>query len=195
MMTALIFALAFLMGSVPFGLLLTQAFTDQDLRKIGSGNIGATNVLRTGNKGLALATVLLDGGKAFMAVILIQRFGDAGEIEAWWPALAALGAVSGHCFSPWLKFQGGKGVASFLGAWLALSGLGFMALVVWIVVAAIWRRSSLAALSASFSAPLLLVGDLAGFGLMALLSLIIWGRHAANIRRLWDGSEPKIGES
>lgn len=195
MMSLLIFALTFLMGSVPFGLLLTQAFTDQDLRKIGSGNIGATNVLRTGNKVLALATVLLDGGKAAMAVLLIHRFGDVGQIEPWWPALAALGAVAGHCFSPWLKFQGGKGVASFLGAWLVLTGLGFMTLVVWIVVAAIWRRSSLAALSASFSAPLLLSGQWVSFGLMAALSVIVWVRHWPNIQRLWDGSEPLIGQS
>ena len=194
-MSLLIFMIAFLMGSVPFGLLLTQAFTDQDLREIGSGNIGATNVLRAGHKGLAVATVLLDGGKGLMAVLLVHRFGDVGHIEAWWPALAALGAVSGHCFSPWLRFQGGKGVASFLGAWLLLTGLGFMAIVVWLVVAALWRRSSLAALSASFSAPFLLWGDWLSLGLISILSLIIWLRHWANLRRLLDDTEPLIGQS
>lgn len=193
--TAVFTGLAYLIGSVPFGLLLAQAFMGTDLRQIGSGNIGATNVLRTGSKTLALATVLLDGTKAALPLLILHQIKIAGlPTEPWWPGLLALGVCMGHCYPIWLKFKGGKAVASFLGVWIALLPWAGLTLgLVWLVVAVIWRRSSLAALSASFSAPFLVIDQPILFGFMIALSVLIWWRHHANFARLLNDTEPKIG--
>ena len=181
----------YLLGSIPFGLLLTRLAGKGDIRKMGSGNIGATNVLRTGSKGLAVATLLLDGGKAFAAVVLARYFW--GETAAM---IAGSFAFIGHLFPLWLKFAGGKGVATMIGALLALSwpaGLGFCA--VWLLVALIRRQSSLAALSAAAAAPLLAwVLDGPALALTSLLlAILLFYRHHENIRRLLAGVEPRIG--
>ncbi|ARJ69483.1 glycerol-3-phosphate 1-O-acyltransferase PlsY [Paracoccus contaminans] len=181
----------YLLGSVPFGVLITRALGLGDLRAIGSGNIGATNVLRTGNKGAALATLLLDGGKGAAAVLLARCWG--GEAAA----LAAGGAAFlGHLFPVWLGFRGGKGVATFLGTALALFWpVGLIACGLWLASAAITRVSSLSALVAAAGAP---VAALA-FGLrglaavLALMAILVFIRHAANIRRIAAGTEPRIG--
>lgn len=185
---ALIFG--YLLGSIPFGLLLTRAAGLGDVRSIGSGNIGATNVLRTGNRKLAAATLLLDALKGTAAVLLASNY--AAELGLW----AGFGAFLGHLFPVWLGFRGGKGVATYLGvlagaSWLA--ALGFAA--VWLAVAAMSRYSSLSALLATLIAPFLLwalgLGELAR--LFAVLSLLVWMMHHANIRRLLAGEEPRIG--
>lgn len=190
-------ALAYGIGSVPFGLLLTQAFHNQDLRGIGSGNIGATNVLRTGSKALALATLILDAGKAIVPVLIIYQLERAGfPTQPWWPGLVALAVCLGHCFPIWLQFQGGKAVSCFLGVWLALFFWGGVSLcAVWLIIAALWRQSSLAALSASFAAPLLVYDRPELLGFMLALSVLVWLRHRANLQRLLAGTEPKIGQS
>lgn len=185
--------LGYLIGSVPFGIIITRAMNLGDLRQIGSGNIGATNVLRTGNKTAAALTLLLDGGKGAVVVLLAQYL--AGEDAA---QIAALAAFIGHCFPVWLKFKGGKGVATFLGIILALAWpVGLCALATWAVVAAVMRYSSLAALMAAGLSPLWAV--LTGRGevllLTLLLGILIYIRHAANIGRLRAGTEPKIGKS
>ena len=184
--------LGYLLGSIPFGVLITRALGLGDLRAIGSGNIGATNVLRTGSKGAALATLLLDGGKGAVAVLVARAI--AGEPAA---LFAALGAFLGHLFPVWLGFRGGKGVASFLGIMLALAWpAGIAACLTWLAVAAVFRVSSLAALVAAASAPLWL----AAFGrsdavwLAVALALLVFVRHHANIRRLLAGTEPRIGK-
>lgn len=182
---------AYLLGSIPFGLLLTRAAGFGDIRRVGSGNIGATNVLRTGNKALAASVLLLDGAKGAAAVLLAAWL--AGR--AWAP-VAGLAAVAGHCFPVWLRFRGGKGVATGLGmgfgiAWPA--GLGIVA--VWLLGAAITRISSAAALLACMAAPVLVwatAGQLAA-GMMLAAALLIVSRHGANIARLRDGTEPRIG--
>ncbi len=191
--TAFSYALiaGYLLGSIPFGLLLTRLAGKGDIRKMGSGNIGATNVLRTGSKGLAAATLLLDGGKAFAAVVLAGYFW--GETAAM---IAGSFAFVGHLFPLWLKFAGGKGVATMIGALLALSwpvGLGFCA--VWLLVALIRRQSSLAALSAAAAAPLLAWAlDGPALALTSLLlAILLFYRHHENIRRLMAGAEPRIG--
>jgi glycerol-3-phosphate acyltransferase PlsY len=170
---------------------LTRAAGLGDIRAIGSGNIGATNVLRTGNKGLALATLLLDGGKGAIAVLVIG---------ALFPAPAALiagvGAVLGHNFPIWLRFKGGKGVATTLGTILAAAPLvGAMACATWAVIAALFRYSSLAALTALALAPVyaILMHDTYGAVAFAGLGVLGWVRHHANITRLLRGEEPKIG--
>lgn len=183
---------AYLLGSVPFGLLVSRVMGLGDVRKIGSGNIGATNVLRTGNKKAALATLLLDGGKGAVAVLLARYFFNDAAAQ-----VAALGAFLGHLFPLYLGFRGGKGVATFLGILLALHPLtGLAACATWLVTALLLRMSSLAALVAAASAPLWLLafGLNNTTGLGVGLALLIWVRHHANIRRIWAGTEPKIGK-
>ena len=182
--------LGYALGSIPFGLILTRLTGAGDLRAIGSGNIGATNVLRTGRKGLAAATLVLDGAKGFLAVWLAWR---------WLPdcaALAALGAVLGHCFPVWLKFRGGKGVATKLGVALGLGWqLGLIYALVWLAVMAVTRVSSLAGMSAALSAPLAAwaLGEPAFVPVLAALAALVLWQHRANIARLRAGTEPKIG--
>ncbi|MCE6958876.1 glycerol-3-phosphate 1-O-acyltransferase PlsY [Cereibacter sphaeroides] len=183
--------LGYLLGSIPFGIVITRAFGLGDLRQIGSGNIGATNVLRTGNKPAALATLLLDSGKGAIAV-LIARFA-VGEDAA---QLAALTSFLGHLFPVWLGFRGGKGVATFLGTLLALAWpVGIACCLTWLATAAVSRISSLSALVAAASSVLWMF--LLGQGQMALLGLLltamIFYRHSANISRLMAGTEPRIG--
>jgi glycerol-3-phosphate acyltransferase PlsY len=181
----------FLLGSIPFGLLLTRAAGLGDIRKIGSGNIGATNVLRTGNKALAAATLLLDALKGLAPVLAFNLM--------WGPmpaAAAAAGAVLGHMFPPWLGFKGGKGMATALGVLLGLSWLVFVITgALWLLVAAVFRYSSLATL---FS---ILGGAIASWWfvpqaapVIGLLTVLVWAKHHANIRRLLGGTEPKIGQ-
>jgi acyl phosphate:glycerol-3-phosphate acyltransferase len=183
----LIFAIAYLLGSVPFGLVLTKLSGEGDLRSVGSGNIGATNVLRTGRKGLAAATLLLDLLKGFAAVKLGEWLG--GD-----PAWAALGAVIGHCFPAWLRFKGGKGVATLMGVSLGLAWpVGAVYAAVWIVMLA-WRRiSSLAGLSAAVAAPIVAwaTGNLFYTPVLAILAVLVMWLHRANIARLRAGTEPK----
>jgi len=183
------FLIAYLLGSIPFGLLLTRIAGHGDIRQIGSGNIGATNVLRTGDKKLALATLLLDGGKGALAVALAWRFGPDMAV------LAAAGAMIGHCFPVWLKFKGGKGVATALGVWLALVPLaGLIACATWLAVAVASRYSSLSALIALAVAPVA-AWQLAGPQFAQVggaIAVLVWVRHHENIRRLLRGEESKI---
>ena len=184
--------LAYLLGSVPFGVVITRAMGLGDLRKIGSGNIGATNVLRTGNKGAAAATLILDAAKGGIAVLIARAM--VGEDAA---QVAALASFLGHLFPVWLRFKGGKGVATFLGILLALAWpIGLMACATWLVVAAVSRISSLSALAAAGLAPgYLAFGGYSDMVLLALLlAILVWVRHAANIRRMRDGTEPRIGK-
>jgi glycerol-3-phosphate acyltransferase PlsY len=181
-----------LCGSIPFGLLLTRAAGLGDIRAIGSGNIGATNVLRTGHRGLAAATLLLDAAKGAAAVQLTAiLFGTQ------WMPLAALSAVVGHCFTPWLAFKGGKGVATGLGALLALDWrLGVVACATWLVVALATRVSSAAALAAFAISPLVAAWWLPAYwwvAPLAIAALVFW-RHQGNIRRLLAGTEARIGK-
>jgi glycerol-3-phosphate acyltransferase PlsY len=181
----------YLLGSIPFGLLLTRMAGLGDVRQIGSGNIGATNVLRTGRKGLAAATLLLDAGKGAAAVLIAKMWGPDMAL------VAAFGAVVGHLFPVWLGFKGGKGVATTLGVLLALSlPVGAACCALWLLVAGVFRYSSLAALFAVGAAPLLswfLLGDLQMVQLTAVLAALVWLRHHENIRRLLKGEESKIG--
>ena len=186
---ALIFG--YLLGSIPSGLLITRAAGGPDVRSIGSGNIGATNVLRTGRKDLAAATLLLDALKGTLAVLVVAHFATPKAALA-----AGLGAFLGHLFPAWLKFKGGKGVATYIGLLIGLwwpGALLFCAL--WLVVAVISRYSSLAALIASALTPLglFLLGQPAAAALFLLLSVLLWVMHRANIGRLLDGSEGRIG--
>jgi glycerol-3-phosphate acyltransferase PlsY len=190
MIAALAFAFGYLLGSIPFGFLLTRAAGGPDIRAIGSGNIGATNVLRTGNKALAAATLLCDMLKGSLAVLAASRYGAD-------PALAAaLGAFLGHLFPVWLKFKGGKGVATYIGLLIGLHwpvALFFCA--VWLAVAAAVRYSSLAALIASALTPLAIwyFGLPKVAALFLLLTVLLWVMHRANIERLLNGTEGKIG--
>jgi glycerol-3-phosphate acyltransferase PlsY len=185
------FVFGYLLGAIPFGLLLTRIAGLGDIRSIGSGNIGATNVLRTGNKALAAATLLLDGGKGAVAVLLAGMYGPDTA------ALAALGAVLGHMFPVWLRFKGGKAVATALGIWLALAWpISVAACAIWLLVAALFRYSSLAGLVALAATPLLAwfwLTDPNLTGLAVVVALLVFARHHANIRRLLAGNEPKIG--
>jgi len=181
----------YLLGSIPFGLLLTRAVGLGDIRRIGSGNIGATNVLRTGNKALAAATLLLDGGKGAAAVLIAGHWGPDMMI------MAGGGAMVGHLFPAWLRFKGGKGVATALGVLLALAWpVGLVACAVWLAAAFLFRYSSLAALLAAASAPVAawLIADRQKAQMALFLALLVWLRHHANIRRLLRGEEPKIGK-
>ena len=184
-------AFGYLLGSIPFGIIVTRAMGLGDVRQIGSGNIGTTNVLRTGNKKAALATLLLDAGKGAAAVLIVRLLAAEDAVQ-----LAALAAFIGHCFPVWLRFRGGKGVATFLGILLALSlPLGAAACATWLVVALVMRYSSLAALLAAgmspFWAMLLQYGQ--AMLLCFVLGLLIYARHWGNIRRLRNGTEPRIG--
>jgi acyl phosphate:glycerol-3-phosphate acyltransferase len=184
--------IGYLLGSIPFGLILTRVAGLGDIRAIGSGNIGATNVLRTGRKDIAAATLLLDAVKGTVAVFIGWRFGLEGALAA------ALGAYLGHCFPVWLKFKGGKGVATFLGVLAALHWPTMViTALVWLGVAVAMRYSSLSALVASVAAPivLLLFGLQEIAVLAALLTIIIWVKHRANLQRLLAGEESKIGAS
>lgn len=185
------FAGGYLLGSIPFGLLLARLAGLGDIRGIGSGNIGATNVLRTGRKGLAAATLLLDGGKGAGAVLLAGLWGPDLQL------MAALGAVLGHIFPLWLRFRGGKGMATVLGVLLALAWqAGLAACATWLLVAGLLRYSSLATLLSVAAAPLyiwLFTRDLQLVELIAVLAALVWIRHRVNIARLLKGAEPKIG--
>ena len=182
----------YLIGSIPFGLLLTKAAGLGDIRQVGSGNIGATNVLRTGRKGLAAATLILDGLKGAVAVLLARQFlGDQDVV-------VGTAAVLGHLFPVWLGFRGGKGVATGLGVLLAAAWpVGLACCAVWLVAAKLLKMSSAAALTAFAAAPLFaLVLSSADHALMALLiAVLVFWRHEANIRRLLAGTEPRIGKS
>lgn len=190
---ALTAVLAYLLGSVPFGLVMARLFGLGDLRQIGSGNIGATNVLRTGSKPAAALTLILDAAKAGIAV-LIARAAFAEDAAQ----LAGFAAFLGHCFPIWLGFKGGKGVATFLGTLIALAfPLGAAACATWLVTALLFRISSLSALAAAALSPLwavLLGRPDAVLLCLALAGLVFW-RHKPNIARILDGSEPKIGKS
>ena len=181
----------YLLGSVPFGLVLTRFAGLGDIRKIGSGNIGTTNVLRTGRKDLAAATLLLDGGKGAAAALIAAGWGPDMAL------VAGLGALLGHLYPCWLRFKGGKGVATALGVLLALAWpVGVAACATWLLVAALFRYSSLAALLSLAAAPAfawLLMRDLQMVEFSAIVALLIWAKHHTNIRRLVKGKEPKIG--
>lgn len=182
----------YLLGSIPAGIILARVFGLGDLRRIGSGNIGATNVLRTGNKRAAALTLLIDGGKGAVAVLLARWLG--GEDGA---QIAGLAAFLGHCFPVWLGFRGGKGVATFFGITLALAWpVGLAAAATWLAVAALTRFSSLAALMAAGFMPIwaVLLGRGELFLIGIVLGLLIYWRHWANIRRLRAGTETRIGE-
>ncbi|KQY65013.1 MULTISPECIES: glycerol-3-phosphate 1-O-acyltransferase PlsY [unclassified Brevundimonas] len=197
---ALVAVGGYLLGSIPFGVILTRLVTGEDVRSIGSGNIGATNVLRTGRKDLAFATLILDAGKGAAAYLIAQ---------ALFPGVPALAAIAGgaaflgHLFPVWLGFRGGKGVATFFGLLLAAAWpLGLLAGATWLLVAALFRMSSLAALLAAAAAPVYAILPLATLGrptpapvaaLALFTALLIWIRHHENIARLLRGTEPRIG--
>jgi acyl phosphate:glycerol-3-phosphate acyltransferase len=185
--------IGYLFGSIPFGLILTRLAGTQDIRSVGSGNIGATNVLRTGHKGLAAATLICDMLKGTVAVIIAGYYGGPSAAM-----LAALGAFLGHLFPVWLNFKGGKGVAVYIGV---LIGLFWPAAVIfgalWIATAATSRYSSLSALVASFITPIFLwwFGHLALASLFAVLTMLLFYMHRENIKRLQNGKEGRIGET
>jgi len=188
---ALTAVLGYLLGSVPFGIVIARAFGLGDLRRIGSGNIGATNVLRTGNRLAAFLTLALDSGKGAIAVLIARAAlaEDAAQV-------AAIAAFAGHLFPVWLGFKGGKGVATFLGTLLALAWpVGIAACTIWLLTAAISRISSLSAMVAAVLSPLaaILLGQPQVAALCTLLALVILERHKANIARLLKGEEPRIG--
>lgn len=190
--TLLPLLVGYVLGSIPFGLLITRVAGVGDIRAIGSGNIGATNVLRTGRKGLAALTLLADALKGSLAVWLFLSSGADVAVTA------GLGAFVGHILPVWLKFKGGKGVAVYVGVLMALTMTGFLTFaVVWLGMAAIFRFSSLAALTATVAVPVVLwvLGEHSNFtcGILALMTVIAWIKHQANIQRLLNGSEGKIG--
>ena len=183
--------IGYLLGSIPFGILLTRMFGAGDLRRIGSGNIGATNVLRTGRKDLAAATLLLDGVKGAVAVVIAERI---------LPGLGALGGLSaffGHCYPLWLGFRGGKGVATMLGVALAIAWpVGLIFAGVWLTALAMLRYSSVGGMAAAAVAPVaaLLLGRLDLVPLFLALALIVMWKHRANLARLRSGDEPRVGQ-
>jgi glycerol-3-phosphate acyltransferase PlsY len=184
-------AIGYLLGSVPFGMVVARVMNLGNLREIGSGNIGATNVLRTGNKTAAALTLILDAAKGAIALLLARYF--AGEDAA---QLAAVMAMIGHCFPVWLSFKGGKGVATFLGIMLAYAfPVGLACCAAWLVGAFLWRISSMGALfSASISTIILLVlGSGTALIMGFILTIVIFYRHRENIQRVRNGTEPKIG--
>lgn len=188
--------LGYLLGSIPFGLVLTRAAGLGDVRDIGSGNIGATNVLRTGNKGIAALTLLLDLLKGTAAVLIGHAIGALGGVAILASLAAGLAAFIGHTYPVWLGFKGGKGVATYIGILLGLNWPGALAFCsVWLLVAILSRYSSLSAIVAAIVTPiwLLTVGDYATAILAALLSVLLIYKHRANIHRLVAGEEPRIG--
>ena len=189
----LIVAVGYLLGSIPFGLLLTRAAGLGDIRRVGSGNIGATNVLRTGRRGLAAATLLLDGAKGAAGALI--GVAVAGPPGAFWGGLAA---VLGHLFPIWLGFRGGKGIATGFGALIAASpAVGLPAGAIWLLVARLGRRSSVASLSAFAAAPVIAAILGAPWEILALavcVAGLVFIRHESNIRRLFAGTEPRIGQ-
>jgi len=189
LLAALIFG--YLLGSIPFGLIFTRMAGLGDVRKIGSGNIGATNVLRTGRKGLAAATLLCDALKGTAAVLIAAQWGPQ------FATVAALGAFMGHLFPVWLKFKGGKGVATFIGVLIGLKPLAALVFVlIWIGVAFASRYSSLSALVASAATPVVLwfLGEPGMAGTTIILVALLWWKHSQNISRLLAGTEGKIGQ-
>ncbi len=185
------FAGGYLLGSIPFGLLLTRLAGLGDIRAIGSGNIGATNVLRSGRKDLAAATLLLDGAKGAVAVLIAAYFGPDTAL------MAGLGALLGHLFPVWLSFKGGKGVATALGTLLAIAWpIGILVCLLWLLVAGIFRYSSLASLASLAGSPIIAwftLGDIQLVQFAAIVAVLVWLRHSGNISRLVKGEEPKIG--
>jgi len=189
--TVAFFLCGYLLGSIPFGLLLTRAAGGPDVRTIGSGNIGATNVLRTGRKGLAAATLICDALKGTLAVLVIARY---ASYEA--SLLAGFGAFIGHLFPVWLNFKGGKGVATYIGLLIGIYWpCAVIFCAIWLVVAVISRYSSLSALIASALTPLAfwLLAKPQAAGWFLLMTVLLWITHRTNIRRLLNGSEGKIG--
>ena len=183
--------LGYLLGSIPFGLVLTRAAGFGDIRKIGSGNIGATNVLRTGNKPLALATLLLDGGKGAIAALIAAQFSPLLAV------IAGGAALLGHLFPVWLGFKGGKGVATTLGTLLAVNWMvGIAACLTWLAVAIGFRISSLSALVAVALSPLYayILGTGPQVVFAAFAAALVWIRHSENIGRMLKGTEPRIGK-
>ena len=190
MNTLLALLAGYLLGSIPFGLVLARMAGLGDIRTIGSGNIGATNVLRTGRKDVAAATVLLDAGKGAAAVLFATQWGANAAL------LAGMAAVLGHCTSPWVGFRGGKGIATGFGVILAIAWpVGLLCAAIWLATATLTKRSSPAALLACAAAPLLMLAFRTPQTALAttLVSLLIIARHHTNIRRLLAGTEPKIG--
>ncbi len=184
-------AAGYLLGSIPFGLLLTAAAGAGNLREIGSGNIGATNVLRTGRKGLAAATLLLDAGKGALAVLLARHFFDSAA------GLAAIGAFLGHLYPVWIRFRGGKGIATMLGIALAFlwpAGLAFA--LVWAAAALITRYSSVGGMAGAVAAPVasIIMGDPGAAFLFAGMAVLVLWKHRDNIGRLMKGTESRIGK-
>jgi glycerol-3-phosphate acyltransferase PlsY len=183
---------AYILGSIPFGVVITRAMGLGDLRQIGSGNIGATNVLRTGNKGAALATLVLDAAKGGIAVLIARAL--LGEDSA---QLAGLFAFLGHLFPVWLGFRGGKGVATFLGILIALSWpIGLAACATWLVMALVTRTSSVAALASAGTSALwlLFLNEGRMLLLVVILTILVYIRHSENLKRIKEGTEPKIGQ-
>jgi glycerol-3-phosphate acyltransferase PlsY len=190
----LLTAAGYLLGSIPFGVLLTRAFGAGDLRQIGSGNIGATNVLRTGRKELAAATLILDGAKGAVAVLLARHFvPQLGDHAAM---IAGAAAMIGHCYPVWLKFRGGKGVATLLGLALALAWpVGLVFAAVWLGTVLLLRISSLGGMAGAVAAPVAALAfgyPVYAVGLAGLAVIVLW-RHRENIARLRAGSEPRVG--
>jgi len=190
------FVLGYVLGSIPFGLILTRVAGKGDIRKVGSGNIGATNVLRAGGRALAAATLLLDALKATAAVVIAQQLWPGLE---WSTAavVAGAGALVGHLYPVWLKFRGGKGVATFLGLLIPLLPIvAAIYALVWVAALLIVRISSVAGMLAAMSAPIaaLALGGAYFPIVLAFAILVVW-RHHANLARLWAGTEPKIGRS
>jgi acyl phosphate:glycerol-3-phosphate acyltransferase len=187
---ALVIGIGYLLGAIPFGLILTRLFGAGDLRKVGSGNIGATNVLRTGRKGLAAATLLLDMGKGAAAVCIARMIA---------PELALIGgfaAFLGHCYPVWLKFNGGKGVATMLGIALAFNwGIGLIFAGVWIGALALSRMSSVGGMSAAVATPVAtwVIFDWHPAKMLGLMAIIVLWKHRENISRISAGTEPKVG--
>ena len=182
----------YLLGSIPSGVVLTRVMGLGDLRAIGSGNIGATNVLRTGNKTAAALTLVFDAAKGVIAVLLARFITGEDAVQ-----VAALAAMIGHCYPVWLKFKGGKGVATFLGLMLALAWpVGIGCCIVWLFAAAVTRTSSMGGLAAASASTILMVALGYGYALLLgiALTILLYVRHRANIIRIKAGTEPKIGQ-